>query len=623
MKKHAICPRAGLGRVLVGLAIGCGLLGGPSVVSAQAGRPSETVCSDDDRDVVELATTERPRLVLHRDGRLDDRGLERPFGFEIAPGALADGPAVIRVERRVGGSGGSVVDSWCGGVTGGRRRFRFPAPTEDHVAVVTLVDTPRSSEAEAAETAAEARVHALTARAVMYDRTASVSARVRRLVAARQLGAAEDVVELAQARLATLEGQVGRYALCGRELAVLATGRLSTYSRQLTELAGQLNRSEVNAALTTLAAIDVPEGAGVSVEASPWDVLKYYFGAEQPTDRLAPIARFEVPLAESARVVSVSFSESELDVGELHGGDRIAVLITDVPVGQTIAYRRARGPSVQSDPAALVAQFGAWVLRSGVSGMAAAPATVPDHLYQAGEDGTCPPPTSPVRMDRGLRPIASIGSRARWMTPIEGGYRNDYLVCRGASCITEGASRNIESTIRVTPEAEHALTLLVVGGAISLPAFDGNERLGLEQDLTERGPDVVWRVDARRDVFLPHLGVMLGWRGGPFFLGAGPSLLTMNSDPLRSWMLGIGGRLPGSARNIFILGTIGFLFHPQPVDVTAGQRISVPPPAMGSPTPPPLETEEAFSLTLGLSIGLSFEVIGQLGQAVGKLVEGS
>ena len=33
--------------------------------------------------------------------------------------------------------------------------------------------------------------------------------------------------------------------------------------------------------------------------------------------------------------------------------------------------------------------------------------------------------------------------------------------------------------------------------------------------------------------------------------------------------------------------------------------------------------EEAFSLTLGVSIGLSFEVIGQLGQAVGKLVEGS
>lgn len=557
----------------------------------------------------------RARFYLRRDGTAVDRGergnhwgveVERTHSWMGDAQDRADSTVILRVEEWVGAS--TVGTHWCAILPtygAGRAAYRLPdhRTSEGHILALTLLDEPRRPEARRARQTAIERVEVWTARQVLSDEHGLITDRLTAQIRAADFDGARTLASSARGRARELtRGWPCRRRRGARDrlLRGLVCSRVDTYAQKLDRLLSALRARNQADARTSLAAIDVPAGTA-DADQSPIEVLRYYLRPRSEMLRLVPVARFEIPLAPDDRLFSVSLSEAERAERRLHGGERIALLVFDVPAGMTLASRRLRGPSLRSDPAKLFARFITYVVGAG-------------RTQGSGES---------AQIDRGFAPLARIGTRAVWAPRVEAGVRNDYLLCRGRTCVTEGDARNVATTLRVSPEDTWQLTVLVAAGAITVPRFgNGNLRTELRRDYGVMGDDVVWELTPRSDLFLPHLALHLGFRIHDFFIGLGPSVLLVDSDPLRHWQLALGGRLPGDARGIYVLGHVGFLLHDRPVDAVIGDRYEIPPPESGEPSAPELQTETEAAFTMGLSVAVDLEGIGSAAEGLVGLFGG-
>lgn len=549
----------------------------------------------------------------------------------------ASGRPILRVEVHRGGKLVPVACASIAGETGYGIKPELLVGAD--YAVVQVFDIPSRYEQERAREVQRARARSLATPELAWGEVVRISnlgelkaAAQRRGASSAERQAAHDEVAVARQGLASLkrahEGQPGEWSKAVVAQIPRAQGLVKSVEAALKGLSDAISalekqrRGESKAgtaeALRHLETAVAEAEDSVVAEASklPSAPTKeetrvycegratYEWNGDSPGDaRARLIVRAELPLDPPGQVVTAVYGEGGRSSGEVKGGTRLTVLLSEVPTGERATFKLHQGQKLRG-AGELLSDF--LILISKLPYRAAS--------YPPACDGI-----GDLRVDPEAPPLAPFGSRVMVVPRVPEGYATSIHVCSGADCTPGKPDSPVRNQIdleilpswRVTLLAELGGTVPTPGDAFGRPAFEpiggttGPDQLyQLRRDYDARGSfGVSILLAIQRHRWLAALGPTI-WTPG----GGGPSALTQ-------WNLRGGYHL---GEGFVVTAGPTMRIGKEAIDYRDGDVIAVPRPATEAvKAPQPRERDKVvFGVTVGLSV--DFAVLGEAGAGLLK-----
>lgn len=319
------------------------------------------------------------------------------------------------------------------------------------------------------------------------------------------------------------------------------------------------------------------------------------------------VVRAEVPLDVANQFVTAVFGAGSSATGWVAAGERLGLLLADVPSDEKISFKLHKGQKLPSAADAF-ANFLVIAVNAGLRA-ASFPAACTDLKMDA-------------RVDAAAPPIAGFGTRAIVVPTVPSGYRTSVFVCSGPECTPGKADAPVRNEVQLDLLPTWRVTLLgELNGTVPVVGTDGAFRTSsfgtptFEPIGGTSGPDQLYQLrrsyDGRQSF---GTSVLLALQQHKWLGAIGPTVWTGGeSSPFTQWNLR-AGRVLGEG---FVL-TFGATTRlvKDAIDYREGDVVSVSRASGGQAPSPRVRNALAFGASIGIAIDLA--VLTDAGEALLK-----